>query len=596
MATVPTYDAPQVRDEALPGARQQVDATPDMLSGNADRLLRQGAGLMDTGDKLNAAAIKMKHEEDMRAVQSATAAYQEAAQNFTLDAKDKRTGIAAAGLVQDFDKFHTDTVGKIANGLTNPQQKAAFATMAGRSRLATRHDLGGFEITEGRKAGDASFDAVIRNTVNAGAIAATDDAAMTQRDIAVNNVRAFAATRNLPPEQEQALRDKVLTDFHAQRIQQLIRKDPMHAQDYFEQNKGEIAGSQQAELGAFAEKATATSKGEAAAGTVWQSLGPQSSSDPVKLSDMEARVRTELKGNEPAIEHAIKGIRERAQAYKDQRKEEGIALEAGVNKLVLNGASGQALRSSPEFIALSTKDPEQARKIMDYIDNKALRNEQTAAARESRAYTAQVRAEHQLHTATLDTTLRVQDPNILAAMSRDQVVNLLPTLGAESTQNTLAKWDALHKDKGALAEAKIDNDQFKSFSVRAGLDPDSKDDTMKKRVVDLRDKVERIIGGEQQARKKLLTREEKDVILQKQIDNEVMQHNTFWFDKKVPAITLPKDAQGNAYVDVDGTKVTLSSIPSDFRTQAIASRKPKGLPVDEQTIAKLWLKNNAKPK
>jgi hypothetical protein len=53
---------------------------------------------------------------------------------------------------------------------------------------------------------------------------------------------------------------------------------------------------------------------------------------------------------------------------------------------------------------------------------------------------------------------------------------------------------------------------------------------MKKRIVDTRDKVERIIGSEQQAKKRPLTRDEKDKILQQQIDNTVIQHNAILLD------------------------------------------------------------------
>jgi hypothetical protein len=594
--SVPTYDNAQVQEAALPGVRESSVVSPALLGARADRQIAEGTALMGAGDVLNAAAIKMKHEEDLRTVQTATAQYQEAAQNFTMDAKDKRTGAAAQGVVIDFDKFHTDTISKLMDGLKNPEQKQAFAVMAGRARLATRHDLGTFELSENRKAGDDSFNAVAKNTINAGAIASTDASAMAQRDILLSNTKAYAATRNMDAPTQEALVSKVMTDFHAQRIQQIVQSDPMAAQAYFDAHKDEIAGAQQAEIGGFAKKATATAQGTTSAQAAWDSLGPKSSTEPVKVFDMEERIRKELKGNEPAIEAGLKSIRERDSAFKNQRVEDSHALEASVNKLVLGGASSQQLRASPEFLSLSEKNPQAARNIDQFVENKAYTAIARAAASESRADAAEARAERQKQRAGMGAYLQYSNPDVLAKMSDDQVINLLPTLGNELTHHLMEKKQALTKNGDKVVEARIDQQDFDHVAQEIGLRPfdTKKNEDEKAQLGELKYAVEQRIDAEQRAQKRQLTREEKMKLVRQTVDDKVMQHNMIFPDKQVPAALLPKDAQGDAYVNVEGQKVKLSTIPADFRAQAITTRRTAGLSTSEETLAKLWLKNQAK--
>jgi hypothetical protein len=147
--------------------------------------------------------------------------------------------------------------------------------------------------------------------------------------------------------------------------------------------------------------------------------------------------------------------------------------------------------------------------------------------------------EHEQHTAGIDIAMKLSDPEKLVTLTRNNIINLRTVIGNESTQKLLDKWDAYTKNGTLLSEGKLDNDQFNAFATRAGLDPNSKDDTMKKRIVDTRDKVERIIGSEQQAKKRPLTRDEKDKILQQQIDNTVIQHNAILLDKPCPRSRCP---------------------------------------------------------
>lgn len=246
MATVPIYSSSQVDPQALPGPRQQSVVTPDFLDAGAELQMHEGKQTAAAGTAVSALAVKMAHEEDLRGVQDAAAKYQKAAQDFTLDAKDKRTGVAAVGVTKDFDDWHTKTVNEFIDTLPNDAQKSAFATMAGRSGLAVRHDLGGFEVQQRKAAGVQAFKDYTTNTVNLVASAATNDAAVVQVDGLKANTLAFSATQNYKSgsDEEKALMQEVLTQAHVSRIANMVTNNPIGAREYFTANKDEIAGTQ----------------------------------------------------------------------------------------------------------------------------------------------------------------------------------------------------------------------------------------------------------------------------------------------------------------------------------------------------------------
>lgn len=120
-------------------------------------------------------------------------------------------------------------------------------------------------------------------------------------------------------------------------------------------------------MGEFARKATATKRAEDAADAVWQTGGPKGDREPVQLDKLEAQLREQFKSDPDTAKLAIAGVRERAQAFKDARRERDDQLEAGVNQAILDGKSPGDIRRMPQFLQLS---PESARKISDFMDNR----------------------------------------------------------------------------------------------------------------------------------------------------------------------------------------------------------------------------------
>jgi hypothetical protein len=605
MPSIPRYDDFQIAPRALPGTQISGGASPALFN-SGQGMEKLGAGLQSAGAELGDIAGKMQDRANADKLFQVETSFKNELVNFDTAQRSKRgaAAIADGGVTQQTDKWFSDNVQKHSDNLDNDVQRRLFAQETAKMRTQTMATMSQHQANEARVSVEDSANASIAGSINQATANAND---WTIADTSAKDIRArvqvIGQLNGKPPEWvEQATGDK-LTALHKQMIQQLVVTNPTAAKSYYDKYKDDINGADRAEIGQFAEKATATSIGDSTATATWEKFKPQSRTDPVRLDDMESEIRTTLAGNDHATAAAIAGLHERAAAYRDQRKEESTSLESSVNDLILKGVGTGQVRSSPEFLQLSSQAPEDARKILSFMENQDYTRVARAAAGEQRADAAESRKERRLHTATLDTTLKLSDPDVLSGMSRDEVVNLLPTLGAQSTTALLQKWELFTKNGAALSEAKIDNDQFNVFAVKAGLDPNSKSDDMKKNIVDLRDKVERMIGAEQQANHKPLSRDQRDVIMQREIDNTVILHNSIlpdsmWQSKKAAITLSPKD-MATAYVTVpigaDKTApsgvVKLSDIPPLFRQQAIISRQRQGLVTTEQQLGALWLRS-----
>lgn len=608
MLTVPTYDEFAVAPRA-PGtpARSSVAssalfhiAQPSPVAGAGEGLDAIGKGLMSAGGDAIKIANSMQDRENADMLFRAETALKNDLVAYHTQAS-QRLGANAKGVTADTEKWFGEAIGKHAEGLTGETQRRLFAQEAQKLRLSTIDSVAKHEAQQSRIALEDSANASIIGSINLAAANANDwTVAEAQKTEIRKRIDVIAQVNGKGAEWRDQKVGESLTQLHTQVLQQIVKDSPVAALDYFKKYEKEIDGAKRAELGEFAKKATATSVGDSTADTVWKDMGPKSRTDPVALSDMEERVRTQLKGNDDAIEKGIKGLRERAAAYKDQRKEEGNALEASVNGLILKGASANQVRNSPEFVKLSSQEPEAARKVITFMENQDYLKVARAAASEQRADAAESRAQRRLHASTFDTALALSDPDRLVALTRDQVVNLLPVLGRESTTMLLHRWDTLTKSSDKLLEARIDKQDFDRIAMTAGLRPNEpkKSEEDKDRLVRLQSAVETAIDVEQRAKKRGLTREEKVQVMQREIDNTVMEHNLILPNTKRIASTLSPDEAKDAFVEVGPQKqrVMLVDIPPDFRLNAVATRRRQGLATSERELAELWLRKTNKLK
>jgi hypothetical protein len=528
MPRVPQVTGPSVAEQPLTGGFSRVNPQPIQNT----QLAEAGRAMFEIGT-----AIQERQDADliMRAETEIKGKYLE----WEAEAK-QRKGQAAWGVAKDAASWWDENTSKTSESLENPRQKRLFQRAIANLKVHSVGAFSGHEASERRASLTESAQASIVGSINlAAANPANPEVLSSSKQDVVKRTAMLAQLNGWDPAMRDAKQAEYLTNFHKQVIQGLVRDNPAAAKDYFETNKGEIEGSQHAEIGAFATKATATRAGESTADAIWQTSGPKSDRDPVTLDVMEQQLRKQLAGNDEAVKVGIAGLRERAGAFKDSRRERDDQLEASVNQAILDGKSPRQIRSMPAFLSLS---PESARKIADFMDNRALRTEQHAAARESRAATAEGREQTRLARQGMGAYLVYSNPDTLNGMTESQVLNLLPSLGNELTSHLMQQKRALGKP-GKLGEAKMDQEDFAHLARQMKLPvDDARTPEQKAALGELKYRVEQVIEAVQQRAGKPITRGEKQEIMRTEMARTVTV-NPGWFstNRDVPVIALTPD-------------------------------------------------------
>ncbi len=524
MPRVPTSQGPEVAQQALQG-RQSINVTP-----------RAASPLVDLGNAAFSIGRDIEQRTDADSVMRAETEVKAQYLEWEAEAK-QRTGQNAWGVAKEAGTWWDENGAKVASNLSNDRQKALLGQTVAQLKGQSIGTFSGFEAAQRRASVDASTQASIVGSINLAAANPQDAKALSAAKIdIVKRVGMLSKLNGWAPELSAVKEQEYLTNFHKQVIQGLVRDNPSAAQSYFDANKGEIEGSQHAEVGEFAQKATATRLGDTTADDVWQTAGPKSDRDPVALDVMEKQVRERLKDNDAARQSAIAGLRERAGAFKDSRRERDDQLEGSVNQAILDGKSSREVRSMPAFLSLS---PEGARKIITFLENQEYSRMQRGNAALQREALVEDRADRQKTRTGMADYLRYSNPETLGSMSEAQVLNLLPTLGTALTRDLMTKRRDLDNPL-KLSEAKIDTDDFNQIAQQMGLRPfAAKSEDEKADLGLLKYRVEQMVASAQQGGKKVLSRDEKLGLMRQEMARTVTT-DAGWFssERQTPVIAI----------------------------------------------------------
>lgn len=387
--------------------------------------------------------------------------------------------------------------------------------------------------------------------------------------------RYQAARKGWEPERVEAENRKDLTQLHKQVIETLAQKAPSQAKAYFERFKDEIDGTQQAEIGKFANQASASRLGEDAAALAWAKLGPKQDADPVELDKLESKVRDQFKDNEFAQKAALAALKDRAAAHNSSQKEREAGNTNSVMDSVRQGAGINQVRRMAEFQALPG---ETKNKIEEHIEAKQ-------HLRLARSVEDGNRLEREMQIKFSAAYHQYSDPEVLSRMTRAQVAALEPIIGRHYADSLLAKHEGISKHESALTEAKIDRDAFKTIVRDFGFDPDKKPDLKSEkgkneaaRLGAMQDEVERQIGVEQKAKGRTLTREEKDTVARRTLSTNVMR-STWWGMSS-------EDVPTAAIIPADLKKVV---VPPNDRETIKAELVKRGKPAKDEDIARWYV-------
>ena len=249
MATVPTYDTPQVTEAPLPTARQESIASPGLFDAGGAQLERFGGSAVKAGGDALTIAADMQTRQNLDMIMRAETgaktdyiAYEQQAQ--------QRHGQNAKQVTTDTADWWDKRIAAGADNLENPLQQQLYRQRMANIRVASLDSMSKFEAGQLRASSIESQKASVGSSIN-WAAANVDNPnvlAIAKNDI-VKSTQALNVIEGNVGLEGQKIADKNmmenLTTYHTQIIQNLAKDnhDAKAAQEYFDANRGEINGT-----------------------------------------------------------------------------------------------------------------------------------------------------------------------------------------------------------------------------------------------------------------------------------------------------------------------------------------------------------------
>ncbi len=528
MPTVPTYQGPQVRMQALQAVPQQGARSDAAFGGVAGRQMADLGGALGS---LGTAHDGIQEREDQTKAFKAEAAITESWMKWDSDARTKYRGENVGDYVPNADAWWKKAASETASGLS-PRAQSLIDRSLGARRLQAMQSVGAFVNSERERHADDAYAADVEASIRFGLSTGTPDSTVLQvRD----KIAAVAVRKGWTIEQMQSEMIRTLSPLHVGIMREMMQSGNSGAATaYFEKYKGGLTDQAKATMLGAVKESSENTLAESAASQAWGALGPRILNDPVKLFDMEEHIRSALKGNPDAMNKAVSSLRQRAQAFNAQQAEVKAASVSQVWGLIDSGKSLPTVMRSDAWLGLTDKDRRDIRRDMEA---EAATRASRQAAEASRDYTALQRNEHLQLLRNGDQYLTASDPEVLSKMSRAQVEALRGRFGLEATKQLLTKHEALSKP-GKLIEAKMDKQDFDTVADSLGLKPYApKSESESRKLGQLQYRVEQLIDRRQSEEKRPLTRQEKAELMRQEMARTVVVDG-FWSDSTVPVIQL----------------------------------------------------------
>lgn len=271
---IPTYDAPQVEERALPGVRQSSVVSPGLLNAAAEREGATGRAMLGAGAALMQVAAQQQDRQNADMLFRAETSLKDDYLGFEQSVRERK-GQAAWGAAKDTEQWFAEQEKKHSESLENDVQRKLFGQSITKLRQSAVGSVSTYESAERRRSVEESARASIVGSINMAAAtaaegmlaplptpeAATEDSgglitpptasnpiAGFKSDI-IKRVQVLASLNGWSPERKAAEEALHVTNLHKQVIQNLVDRDPTKARDYFTANKAEINGSDLEQIG-----------------------------------------------------------------------------------------------------------------------------------------------------------------------------------------------------------------------------------------------------------------------------------------------------------------------------------------------------------
>ncbi len=309
------------------------------MSGRAERLALQSSAQILTA--MGARFVKMQEDHDAAEVMEAANEWHEYVNQYFNDPekgmKATRQLANAKGLYDDTSKYLEVVTERCAQNLRTPQQKQAFLKSVAGSRLSAEEKASVYEAQEMGKYAKQTTQQTVQSAI---ASVAEDP---TPTNFNANFERARDAVlfymRGADEESQRIAVEGLRSDFHAGIITNRMQTDPITAEKYFEQVKGEILPEARVKLEQDVRNAALEVKARAEAEVLLSQYGEDG------MTEALAAVREAHAG--PEAEDYAKYVKSVFSEAKTAREERRAAIAEGFYG-VLNG--GGSFAAAQRFI------------------------------------------------------------------------------------------------------------------------------------------------------------------------------------------------------------------------------------------------------
>lgn len=553
MPRVPTYDTPQQQTRPLPAFQQRSAASPALFSAGAEQTTEIGRSLMAAGTVASDIAVKMQERENADMIFRAETALKDDWLKFEQSVRERR-GQNAWGATADAEKWFEEQGKQHSQILTNDVQRGLFGQSLARLRTASMANIARYEGEQRKVSLEEAATASIAGSINQAAASVDESgsidptlAAGTKSDVS-KRIQVLAEINGWAPERKQFEEGRYLTTLHKQVLQAMLAKDPAKAEEYYKANKEEIDGADRDGIEKAIEATGEAKKGQDAVDRIITSGMTEADALEYVRKNFEGKLEDDVNVRVRAFFAQQEQARERAQR---------AANEAGWAHFDKTG-------KMPPPNVVAGMDPRTRIEMRRVI-----------------------RAQAEGHEVKTDMATWLDVNNRIAAGEQVNLLDYRGRLSPGDIKHFAGKMASPEK----VLEARMDSEDFNTLADRAGLHPfkTGQSEDEKRALGTLKQAVEQRINYEQQTRKRVLTRDEKQTVMQQVIDNQVMVESWGPDTAKPAAMMAPKELE-DAYVMVNKRPVRLKDIPADERLTIIRKRRQYGLPVTEQAIAESWLK------
>lgn len=559
MPTVQRYGGLKVGTTPLPRARKTAAETPESLGANVERARGDRAGVVSSiaagvarfgANKVAEIRERERNRADEIAVLTNENAFVTSANTDLAAALERRQG-NAVGVTAEFDRKVAEQAEKIRQSLGTQRQKDAFDKIVMNRRQAWKLTLERHEAGQVFELHTTELVKGIQNDANE-AVAAYKDPAMANLALTrgVERVKEHAKYVGMGPEalenQVRALQSAV----HVGAIEAHIADgNDEAAKAWFEEAvaEGQIQSSHLADIKAKIDTATTAGTALRASDEIWKQFAPATDEDAISLDRMEAVARERFANDPKALTATIQRLRERKAGVDEGRRERKEEVSGKLWAAVADGANLSAIEKMPEY---SRAPGELQERVKSYVVREAEQRADRSYMLSERTRTARDRAKAERERKEMAAVWTAGDPLMVDAMTENQILSLLPDIGADNVRSLLAKKKTFATPK-AVQEAKIDNDLFLTIAHGAGLKAYNTPDADKAMMGELRNQVETEIDRQQRAAGKTLGRPEKEAIMRSIIDKRVMIDNWMGDEEKIASLVSNPTDVARAFVPLD---------------------------------------------